>query len=203
MVYLNVLKNKNLQPRQPQQPKLLNLVEGSRFESELLIFFNKLTTTWHCYNGKGYPVSYIDNRLTFMPLLQLADDAEYTTYSIPNVAICDIAIDNSWVTLLSYEPTEHPITTSLPTSLPIDDSGLTEGKCNLKNITFTFDGQRWYFMNQGTKIYFHSDILKTNFADYEIGIEQGQTITFREITGNLVFAGKYWIFILHRKQKEQ
>jgi hypothetical protein len=199
MVYLNVLKNKNLQHRLPYKPKVLNLTEGPRFVSDLYIFFNKKTITWHCYNGQGYPVSYIDNRITQLTLTEVDNEGDYTTYSLQDIAIFDIAIDNDWVTLLSYEPKILPKSSAKPT----DNSGLIEGKCNLKNITFIFDGQRWYFINNGIKIYFHSDILKTNFGDYELGIEQDQTISFKEITGNLVKAGKYWIFILHRKIKEQ
>jgi hypothetical protein len=197
MVYLNALKNKGLQPRQNPKPKVLNLVEGSRFEKELIIFYQKSTNLWFCYNGNGYPTSYIDNRITYLPLLELQDEEDYITYSLQDVNIADIVIDNYWVTLLSYDiviPTKQEDTKP-------DESGLIEGKCNLKNITFTFDGKRWYFMNKGIKIYFHSDILKTNFEDYEIGIAQDEQITFREITGYLTKAGKYWIFILHRKPK--
>ncbi len=180
--------------------KVLNLVEGSRFEKELIIFFQKSTNVWFCFNGHGYPTSYIDNRMTYMPLYELKDEEDFITYSLQDVNVTDVQIDNYWVCLLSYEPST---TTIIPAEVKVDDSGLKEGKCNLKNITFIFDGQRWYFMNKGYKIYFHSDILKTNFGDNEIGIAIGEQITFKEITGYLTKAGKYWIFILHRKAKEQ
>jgi hypothetical protein len=197
MVYLNALKNKGLQPRKPLAPKILQLVEGSRIEKELIIFFQKSTKLWYCYNGEGYSTSFIDNRITYLPLLELKDEVDFTTYSIQNVSITDKLIDNYWVSLLTYDT----VTAPQKEENESDDSGLVEGKCNLKNITFTFDGQSWHFMNKGLKIYFHSDILKTSFGEYDLGIGIDDQVTFREITGYLTKAGKYWIFILHRKPK--
>lgn len=188
-MYLGVKKNTTKQPA--NQP----LKVGSRHEKELIIFFQKSTNKWYSYNPNDSvnSASLLDTRLTYLPLNELSDEPDFLTYTIRDVFVSDILIDNFWVTLLTYDDIPQPNIES-----KADESGLVEGKCNLKNITITFDGFHWFFTNKGNKVIFYSDIFKSGIEDNVINAED--QITFGHVTGYLTKAGDFWIFVLHRKQ---
>ena len=186
MMYLGVKKNPI------KQPLIQPLKVGSRFEKELIIFHQKSTDKWYCFNQDN-PTSLLDIRLTYLLLHELHDEADYTTYSIHDVFVTDIVIENQWVTISTYDNIPQP--TAEATA---DESGLIEGKCNLKNITITFDSFHWFFTNKGNKVIFYSDIFKTGIDDNDFKVED--QITFQHVTGYLTKAGDFWMFVIHRKQ---